>query len=233
MSEGIAPNYQHRWLNGEAIDLPAGKVVCVGRNYAAHAKELNNPIPEKPILFIKPSTALVALNEPIPIREEQGGCHYETEIALLIGKRLKNATPDEARQSIKATGIALDLTLRDLQTQLKQQSHPWEIAKGFDGACPISEWIPASELDPLSETELQLTINGEIRQQGNSRDMITAIPELLAYMSSYFTLEAGDIVLTGTPAGVGALTKRDQLQLNLNRQYQFRVKTRSTDGNSP
>ncbi|MBV1916348.1 MAG: fumarylacetoacetate hydrolase family protein [Pseudomonadales bacterium] len=221
MSDGLKPGYQHRWLNGDVIDLPAGKVVCVGRNYAAHAKELNNPIPEKPILFIKPSTALVPLSEPIPLREEQGGCHYETEIALLIGKPLKNASSQQASQAIKATGIALDLTLRELQTQLKKQSHPWEIAKGFDGACPMSEWVPVSELNPLDKTELQLTINGEIRQQGNSRDMITAIPELLSYMSSYFTLEPGDIVLTGTPAGVGALHRFDRLELTMNRNYQF------------
>lgn len=215
------PEYQHRWLNGKAVDLPAGKVVCVGRNYAAHAKELNNPIPEKPILFIKPSTALVSLSEPIPLREDQGGCHYETEIALLIGKPLKNASPGQANQAIKATGIALDLTLRDLQTQLKKESHPWEVAKGFDGACPISEWIPASELDPIDEIDLQLSINDEIRQQGNSRDMITAIPQLLAYMSSHFTLKPGDVVLTGTPAGVGALKKDDQLKLLLSGCYRF------------
>jgi len=108
MSEGIAPNYQHRWLSGEAIDLPAGKIVCVGRNYAAHAKELNNSIPEKPILFIKPSTALVSLAEPITLKQGQGSCHYETEIALLIGTTLKDATPQQASQAIKATGIALD-----------------------------------------------------------------------------------------------------------------------------
>ncbi|MDF1645247.1 MAG: fumarylacetoacetate hydrolase family protein [Pseudomonadales bacterium] len=215
------PEYQHRWLNGKAVDLPVGKVVCVGRNYAAHAKELNNPIPEKPILFIKPSTALVSLSEPIPLHEDQGGCHYETEIALLIGKPLQNASPGQANQAIKATGIALDLTLRDLQTQLKKESHPWEVAKGFDGACPISEWIPASELDPLDEIDLQLSINDEIRQQGNSRDMITAIPQLLAYMSSHFTLKPGDVVLTGTPAGVGALKKDDQLKLLLSGCYRF------------
>ncbi|MBV1888717.1 MAG: fumarylacetoacetate hydrolase family protein [Proteobacteria bacterium] len=215
------PEYQHRWLNGEAINLPAGKVVCVGRNYAAHAKELNNPIPEKPILFIKPSTALIPLSEPIPLREDQGGCHYEAEIALLIGKPLKNASPKQASQAIKATGIALDLTLRDLQTQLKKESHPWEIAKGFDGACPISEWIPVPELNPLDEIGLQLSINNEIRQQGNSCNMLTPIPQLLAYMSSHFTLKPGDIVLTGTPAGVGALNQGDQLELILDRRYRF------------
>ncbi|MBL4584092.1 MAG: fumarylacetoacetate hydrolase family protein [Pseudomonadales bacterium] len=223
MPNEATPNYQHRWLNGEPINLPAGKVVCVGRNYAAHAKELNNPIPEKPILFIKPSTALVSLAEPITLKQGQGSCHYETEIALLIGTTLKDATPQQASQAIKATGIALDLTLRDLQTQLKKDSHPWEIAKGFDGACPISEWIPVSELNPLNEIELQLSINGEIRQQGNSRDMIAAIPELISYMSSYFTLQPGDIVLTGTPKGVGALRKNDELQLILSKRYRFLV----------
>lgn len=215
------PEYQHRWLNGKAVNLPAGKVVCVGRNYAAHAKELNNPIPEKPILFIKPSTALASLSEPIPLHEDQGGCHYEAEIALLIGKPLKNASPEQASQAIEATGIALDLTLRGLQTQLKKESHPWEIAKGFDGACPISEWIPASELNPLDEIDLQLSINDEIRQQGSSRDMITSIPELLAYMSSHFSLKPGDVVLTGTPEGVGALHQGDQLELTLGEHYRF------------
>lgn len=213
-------NYQHRLLSpsgAESLDLPVGKVVCVGRNYAAHAAELNNPVPAEPLLFMKPATAVVALEQGWPIPEGQGDCHIETEMALLIGSPLTKASEQQALSAIIGVGIGFDLTLRDVQTQLKQQGHPWERAKAFDGSCPLSIFIGATEFN-WADAQLRLTRNGVLQQEGNSADMITPVAKLLAVISQQFTLMPGDVVLTGTPAGVGAIQTGDLLEAELNQQ---------------
>ncbi len=206
--------YQHV-VDGRVVDLPLGKVVCVGRNYAEHAKELNNPVPTSPILFIKPATAVVPLQGEIAIPKDQGECHHELEMSVLIGKPLKNASEQEVRDAVLGYGLGLDLTLRELQSKLKEKSHPWEIAKSFDGACPLSEFVAPSKIENPECTELKLIVNGASRQVGTTSDMITSVFKLIAYMSNHFTLQPGDVVLTGTPAGVAALQVGDQLQLSL------------------
>lgn len=206
--------YQHS-LNGEILELPLGKVVCVGRNYAEHAKELNNPVPSSPILFIKPVTAVVPFYGEIGFPKEQGACHHELEMSVLIGKTLTNASEEAVKDAILGFGLGLDLTLRDLQSKLKEKSHPWEIAKSFDGACPLSGFVAASVLEDPMNTPLQLSVNGAVRQQGTTSDMITPLYPLISYMSRYFTLQPGDVVMTGTPAGVAALQMGDQLEATL------------------
>lgn len=206
-------DYQHQFLNG-LTDLPVGKVVCIGRNYAEHAKELNNPVPDEPLLFMKPSTAITALPEPICIPPNRGGLHYETELAILIGARLTHASEVDAVKAIAGVGLALDLTLRDLQSTLKVNGLPWEKAKAFDGSCSVSAFVSPVGID-LSQIDLSLWINDQIRQQGNTSHMLMPVVSLLAYISSWFTLLPGDIVLTGTPAGVGQLLQGDQLRLQL------------------
>lgn len=207
-------SYQHI-LDGNILDLPVGKVVCVGRNYAEHAKELNNPVPTSPILFMKPSTAMVALEPGFVIPQAQGECHHELEMAVLIGQPLKNADEAAAKGAILGYGIGLDLTLRDLQNRLKEKSHPWEIAKAFDGANPLSAFVSADKVADPEHTDITLTVNGNVRQQGNTSDMITPVFKLLAFMSRHFTLLPGDVIMTGTPAGVAALHTGDVLQLSL------------------
>lgn len=207
--------YQHRFLDGSPAGLPAGKAVCVGRNYAAHARELGNAVPESPILFLKPSTALVPLSPSFRIPEGRGACHHETEIAVLIGREACNLGIAEVPGVIAGYGLALDLTLRDLQNDLKKQGYPWEVAKAFDGACPLSPFIPSGELGEIASLELLLTVNGQERQHGHVRDMITGIHDLVAYISTIFTLLPGDVVLTGTPEGVAPLAAGDQLVLTL------------------
>lgn len=207
--------YQHQWLNGEKIDLPVGKAVCVGRNYAAHVKELGNAVPEAPILFLKPSTAIVPLMPAFAIPQDHGSCHHETEIAVLIGQTVSKISVDDVPQAIAGYGLALDLTLRDLQNQLKKQGYPWEVAKAFDGACPLSPFIKPEQFKDISQTEFSLTVNGQSRQHGFTQDMITPVYELIAYISQIFTLQAGDIVLTGTPEGVAALQRGDELVLSV------------------
>lgn len=210
--------YQHRLQAADGTVTAAswlpGKVVCVGRNYAAHARELNNAVPAEPLLFIKPATALVVMETPFAIPADQGACHVETEMALLIGQPLTRASEVEALAAIVGVGIGFDLTLRDVQDSLKQQGHPWEKAKAFDGSCPLSVFV-SPEGWQWDRVTLQLRRNGTLQQDGNSRDMITPVATLLAYISQTFTLLPGDVVLTGTPAGVGPLASGDQLEVTL------------------
>ncbi len=206
-------DYQHQFLEGQT-HLPAGKVVCIGRNYAEHAKELNTPVPDEPLLFIKPSTAIIPLSQPIALPQGRGGLHYETEVAILIGERLTHASEADVVTAIAGVGLALDLTLRDLQSTLKAKGLPWEKAKAFDGSCSLSAFVAPAGLD-LTQLELTLRINDQIRQQGNTAQMLLPVTALLAYISAWFTLLPGDVVLTGTPAGVGQLNSGDKLSLQL------------------
>lgn len=201
------------------------KVVCVGRNYAAHAKELNNPIPVEPILFMKPATALVPLTDPISVSTIAQPVHYELEVAVLLGKTLKNADEVDASTAIDAVGLALDLTLRELQNELKARGEPWEKAKAFDGSCPVSAFIPNDNLD-LTALEFELKLNNEVRQQGNTGDMLIPIVQLIQYASRHFTLNAGDIILTGTPAGVGELNVGDKLEATLENKIHERTEVK-------
>ena len=207
--------YQHRYLDGSSLHLPVGKVVCIGRNYLDHIRELNNPIPETPILFIKPTTALVALNQPIQLPVGRGECHHEVELAVLVGQLLQNAEAETACQAVAGYGVGLDLTLRDLQNKLKKKGHPWETAKAFDGSCPLSPFLKPEALPHPQATDLSLSVNGDVRQKGNTQQMMVSVFELMAYMSTHFSLQPGDVVLTGTPAGVGPLAPGDVLILNL------------------
>tara|TARA_R110000868_G_scaffold45179_13_gene150161 strand:- start:1704 stop:2387 length:684 start_codon:yes stop_codon:yes gene_type:complete len=216
--------YVHSEWGGQQIDLPAGKVVCVGRNYLMHIKELNNAVPARPLLFIKPSTSLVTLSEALVVPRNQGECHNELELAVLITKPLKNAEPEKVEQAIWGYGLALDLTLRDLQDELKRQGHPWERAKAFDGSCPMSPFVAKAKVKQQQDVHFSLLVNGQVRQQGHSQDMLVSINDLLSEISQTFTLLPGDIVLTGTPKGVAALQQNEQL--NIRFEDFFSISTR-------
>lgn len=202
------------WADQKRTPWNLGKIVCIGRNYADHAKELNNPIPTEPLLFIKPSTAAVDITQPFALPQGKGECHHEAEIALLVGDTISKVSPKDAMQHIVGVGLALDLTLRDLQSKLKEKGHPWEVSKAFDASAPLSGFLPIESSLPASLT-ISLRVNGQLRQQGNSGMMLTSFPELVSYISQIFTLEAGDVILTGTPAGVAALHEDDQFELSL------------------
>lgn len=209
-------SYRHQWADGSAIALPVGKVVCVGRNYAAHARELGNAVPETPMLFLKPATALAPLMPDFAIPAGRGECHHETEITVLIGDTLSGEVGEaEARSAIAGIGVGLDLTLRDLQNTLKQKGHPWEVAKAFDGAAPMGPFLSPAGFPDLAAIHVGLSVNGVQRQDGSSTDMITGILPLLRFIAGIFTLQPGDIVMTGTPEGVAALSQGDQLVLSL------------------
>lgn len=197
--------------------LPSpSKIICVGRNYAEHARELGNEIPESPVLFLKPPSSLVTLEQGIRWNTALGECHYECELSIRIGQRLKNATSEQAKAAIAGVTLGLDLTLRDLQSQLKAKGQPWERAKAFDGACVLGQWLAPDMLSDYSNASFELQVNQELRQQGNTADMLFGVVELLVDISQVFSLEPGDVVMTGTPAGVGALESGDQLKMTLN-----------------
>lgn len=197
--------------------LPSpSKIICVGRNYAEHARELGNEIPESPVLFLKPPSSLVTLEQGIRWNTALGECHYECELSIRIGQRLKNATSEQAKAAIAGVTLGLDLTLRDLQSQLKAKGQPWERAKAFDGACVLGQWLAPDMLSDYSNASFELQVNQELRQQGNTADMLFGVVELLVDISQVFSLEPGDVVMTGTPAGVGALQSGDQLKMTLN-----------------
>lgn len=209
--------YQHHHWQGALLEMPVSKVVCVGSNYAKHIQEMGSATPTEPVLFIKPETALCDLHQPLALPQGLGSVHHEVELAVLIGATLRQASEEHVTQAIAGYGVALDLTLRDIQGQMKKAGQPWEKAKGFDNSCPISGFIPAAEFqgDPQN-TPLCLKVNGEVRQQGTTADMIHKIVPLIAYMSRFFTLRTGDVILTGTPEGVGPLHSGDALEVSLN-----------------
>lgn len=216
--------YAHVFQDGRSCNLPVGKLVCVGRNYAAHARELGNEVPEAPILFMKPATACVPLEGAFAIPEGRGECHHETELCVLIGTTLKNASPADCLAAIVGVGLGLDLTLRDQQNYLKQKGHPWEVAKAFDGAAPLSTFLAPESFADFTAVSFSLTVNDVLRQQGNTADMMTPVLPLLAFISQHFTLQPGDVVMTGTPQGVAALQSGDRLALSLaNQTWHSRV----------
>jgi len=180
-------------------------------------------VPTEPIFFIKPATALQQLEKEIVIPDYSSNCHHETELAILFGKRLSSATAEEVTGAITGYGIALDLTLRDVQQVLKDKGHPWEKAKAFDGSCPLSPFIAKEKISDPQDTQLKLTINGDIRQDESTKLMINKIIDLVVISSRYFTYLPGDVLLTGTPAGVSQLQSGDILELELDNAYRFKT----------
>ncbi|WP_286833272.1 MULTISPECIES: fumarylacetoacetate hydrolase family protein [Acinetobacter] len=200
------------------------KIVCVGRSYADHAKELGNAIPDRPVLFIKPPSALGDLDAGIEWNRDLGSCHYECELSLRIDRTLKNETdPAKALEVVGAVTLGLDLTLRDLQDDLKKKGQPWERAKAYDGACLLSDWVSVEDVvNDWKDVHYTLHVNDELRQKGDTALLIFDVGTLLADISQVFTLEEGDVVMTGTPAGVAALHSGEQLKMTLkgkNQEY--------------
>ena len=198
-----------RFTSGRS--LPIGKILCIGRNYSEHIKELGNATPEAPVIFIKPATSVIGEGEAIVIPPYSHDCHHEAELALLIGRKGKDIPVDRAMDYIAGYGVGIDLTLRDVQDVQKKKGLPWEIAKGFDTACPLSAFVEASGVADPQNLQIRLTVNGGIRQDGNTSMMIHRIPAIISHMSASFTLEPGDVILTGTPAGVGRIVPGDTL----------------------
>lgn len=193
-------------------EQPAGKLVCVGRNYAKHAEELGNTVPEFPLIFLKPASVMIQSGEKIVHPDYSSDMHHEIELVLLIGKTVKNLPEEEALDAVSAYAIGLDMTLRDIQSELKKKGHPWTIAKCFDTAAVVSDFVTVDE-HPLSlDMTLSLKVNNEVRQESALSNMIFKPAEVISYISHKMTLEAGDLIFTGTPEGVSRVQPGDILE---------------------
>jgi 5-carboxymethyl-2-hydroxymuconate isomerase len=192
-----------------------GKIVCVGRNYAEHAKELGNKVPGKPVLFLKPASALIYSGGEIIHPDYGNELHHEVEFVLLIGETIKNANKIEAEKAIIGYGIGLDMTLRDVQDGLKKKGHPWTLAKCFDTSAVISDFILKKDNQLKPEEKLELKVNGIVKQNDTLKSMIFNPAEIVEYISSVMTLEKGDLIFTGTPAGVSEVKRGDKLEAKL------------------
>jgi acylpyruvate hydrolase len=188
------------------------KIFAIGRNYAEHIKELNNERPDEPVIFTKPDTAILKNNEPFYYPSFSKDIHHEVEILLKIDKEGKNIDEKFASKYYKEIGIGIDFTARDLQQKAKDKGLPWDIAKGFNGSAPISEFIPVEQIKDLHNLNFSLKVNGEYRQQGNTSLMLFSFDYIIAYLSKFFTLKKGDIIFTGTPKGVGPVKTGDKLE---------------------
>lgn len=192
------------------------KIICIGRNYAAHAEELGNEIPKEPLFFLKPESALLPTGASFKLPPFSQDVHFECELVLRFGKSGKNISEENALSYVEAFTLGLDMTARDLQRELKARGNPWEKAKAFDGSAIVSKkWLPWSEFD-LEKTRFSLHQNGELRQEGDPKLMIFPIQKLIAHVSTYMSIRGGDLMMTGTPKGVGQTLSGDKLSLTLN-----------------
>lgn len=202
------------------------KIICIGRNYADHAKEMNSPLPENPMFFMKPDTALLSNNAPFYHPDFSSDIHYECELVVRIAKQGKSIDAKFANRYYNQIGLGVDFTARDLQQECKEKGHPWEIAKGFDGSAVISSsFVDVAKLD-LNEINFSLEQNGKVVQVGKSSELIFSIDEIIAYVSRFITLKTGDLIYTGTPAGVGSIAIGDRLvgKLEGMEMFNFEVK---------
>ena len=197
------------------------KIICIGRNYEEHARELNNPVPEEPVFFMKPETSLVLKNRPFFYPDFTTDLHHEVEIVLKVSRVGKHIETRFANRYYDEIGLGIDFTARDVQAKAKAKGLPWEKAKAFDGSAPLSKFVPKNTFTEMNDIDFHLEINGETVQKGNTRDMIFSFDEIIAHVSRYVTLKIGDLIYTGTPSGVGPVQKDDRLTGFLGEQKMF------------
>lgn len=195
--------------------IPAGKLLCIGRNYPEHAREMKAEVPKEPVVFLKPSSAIIAPGETIVIPPFSHEVHHEVEMVVLIGRQGKNIARVSAFEYVGGYAVGLDMTLRDVQAEAKKKGLPWTVAKGFDTSAPVSPFVPAESVPDPSNLTLSLLVNGEERQRGSTADMLFPVDVLISYLSTIFTLEPGDLIFTGTPEGVGPVVTGDMLEASL------------------
>lgn len=199
------------------------KIICIGRNYTEHIHELANEKPTDPVVFMKPDSAILLKNFPFIIPAFSDDIHYEVEVLVKINKVGKHIEPQFAHKYYDEIGLGIDFTARDVQQKCKEKGLPWEKAKAFDGSAVLGEFYPKSEFDDINNINFSMTKNGQIVQKGNSGEMLWKIEELISYVSQFFTLKIGDIIFTGTPAGVGKVYPNDELIGILEDKEAFRI----------
>jgi len=202
------------------------KLICIGRNYTDHIKELENEKPKDPVVFLKPDTSILIKKQPFFIPEFSNDVHHEVELLVKINKVGKYIDKKFAHKYYDEIGLGIDFTARDLQAQLKAKGLPWEKAKAFDGAAVIGKWLPKSKFKDINNINFSLNKNGELVQSGNTELMLWKVDELIEYVSKYFTLKIGDIIFTGTPAGVGKVFADDELQGYIEDEQLFSIRVK-------
>ncbi len=202
------------------------KIICIGRNYAEHAKEMNAAVPTEPVFFLKPDTAIIKDNAPFYYPDFSKEIHHEVELVMKINKPGKNIEPKFAHKYYDEIGIGIDFTARDIQAKCKEKGLPWEKAKAFDGSAPIGKFIDKKNLKDLNDINFQLTINGKVVQKGNTKDLLFSFDTIIAYVSTFLTLKKGDLIYTGTPEGVGNVEIGDRLQASIENEklLDFQIK---------
>ena len=203
------------------------KIICIGRNYAKHAEELNNPIPQEPVVFLKPDTAVLLKKHPFFIPEHSNNIHHEIELVVKINRLGKHIETRFAHKYYNEIALGIDFTARDVQDDCKKKGLPWEKAKAFDGSAAVSNFFSLESLKKeINNIDFYLDINGKKVQEGNTKQMLFSVDQLISYVSKYFTLKTGDLIFTGTPAGVGPVQREDLLELYLEgkRIFYFNVK---------
>jgi 2-keto-4-pentenoate hydratase/2-oxohepta-3-ene-1,7-dioic acid hydratase in catechol pathway len=202
-------------LRGHEDALPVGKIFCLGRNYAEHAREMKAAITPTPIVFLKPATALLRNGEAILLPAISRDVHHEVELVVAIGKGGKRISRSAAYSHVLGYGVGLDMTLRDLQEEAKKRGLPWSVAKGFDTSAPVSDFISPGQIGDPHALTIICSVNGSVRQRASTGAMISRIDAIIEYISSIFTIEAGDLIFTGTPEGVGPVKEGDVVQAEL------------------
>jgi acylpyruvate hydrolase len=202
------------------------KIIAIGRNYAAHIEELKNEKPGEPVVFLKPDTAVLKDNQPFYLPDFSKDIHHEVEIVLKVSKEGKYIQMEYAHKYFDEIGLGIDFTARDLQTKLKEKGLPWEKAKAFNGSAPISHFVPKTNFQDLKNINFSLTIDGDLRQSGNTSLMLFPFDVIISHVSQYFTLKKGDLIFTGTPAGVGPVIKGNRLEgfIENKKMFDFEVK---------
>ncbi|MGY3229228.1 fumarylpyruvate hydrolase [Luteibacter sp. HA06] len=201
---------------GQTARFPVRRIFCIGRNYADHAREMGASVDKaNPMFFTKPADAIVTDGADVPYPSATNDLHHEVEMVVALGAGGSDLSVEEAGKLVWGYGVGLDLTRRDLQAQAKAKGAPWDVAKGFDHSAPVSALVPASDVTPDASTRIALEINGELRQEATLGDMVLDVPEILSALSKLFELKAGDLVYTGTPAGVSALVRGDTFRATL------------------
>ena len=202
------------------------KIICIGRNYVEHARELNNPLPERPVFFLKPDTALITRNRPFFYPDFSSDIHYEAELVLKINRNGRSIREKFASGYYDRVGLGIDFTARDLQSDSKAKGLPWEVAKAFDGSAPVSGFIPLADLEDPGNIRFRLDLNGTTVQEGESDLMIFPVDRIISYVSQFITLKMGDLIFTGTPKGVGPVRIGDHLAgyIEGRKMLDFRVK---------
>ncbi len=202
-------------IKGAGEHIAVGKIVCIGQNYAAHIREMKAEVPSSPVFFLKPTTALVENGGDVVLPSISNDVHHEVELTVLIGKECRSVSREVAYEYIAGYGVGLDMTLRDVQNDAKKKGLPWTLAKGFDTSAPVSEFIPSGDVADPGTLSLRLKVNGTIRQQSGTNDLIFSVNTLIDYISRFVTLERGDIIFTGTPQGVSKVKSGDTLEASL------------------